>query len=283
MAQLDSGDVDYTNLAIGEMERMKLNPNLIVSSVSSPSLTNLAINMTRPYFQDKRVRQAMWYAIDRQGIVDSIFAGQARVVNSPIFGPAWMGEPQVNPYAYDPDKAKALLEEVGWDPNQKIELMGKAGGTKEQAAYTPVIQNQLQAIGMDVEVILADTAVVQERFVAKADYDMRDNGGGMYGAEPANGAVYFHSQQHMPAGLNYSRYSNPQLDELIDSGLVTSDQAERKEIYTEVARVINEEAPTVFLWVPNSVCAYNKRLQGFKPTSYLDNYLWNAEEWSIES
>jgi peptide/nickel transport system substrate-binding protein len=159
--------------------------------------------------------------------------------------------------------------------------MGKAGGTKEQAAYTPVIQNQLQEIGMDVEVFLADTAVVQERFVATAEYDLRDNGGGVYGAEPANGAAYFHTKNHMPAGLNYSRYSNPEVDALIDSALETTDQAERKTIYTEVVRILNDEAPTVFLWVPNSVCAFNKRLEGFKPTSYLDNYLWNAEEWSI--
>ena len=192
-----------------------------------------------------------------------------------------MGEPQFNQYPYDPEKAKALLKEAGWDKNQKIELMGKSGGTKEQEAYTPVIQNQLQAIGMDCSVILADTAVTQERFVAKPDYDMRDNGGGVYGAEPANGAGYFHTKNHMPAGNNYSRYSNPVVDGLIDSAVETTDLAQRKSIYTEIVRILNDDAPSAFLWVPNSICAYNKRLKGMTPTSYLDNYLWNAEEWSI--
>jgi len=283
LAQLDAGEVDYSNIPIGEMDRVKRNAKLVVSSRPSPSLQNLAINMTRPYFQDKRVRQAMWHAIDRQGIVDSILGGQAKVVNSPIFGPAWMGEPQFNKYPFDPAKAKALLKEAGWNANQRVELMGKSSGTKEQMAYTPVIQKQFRDVGIACEVVLADNAGVQERFVSKPDYDLRDNGGGMYGAEPANGAIYFHGKEHMPAGLNYSRYANPKLDELIDSGLATSDQSKRKEIYTEVVRLINDEAPTIFLWVPNSICGYNKRLQGFKPTSYLDNYLWNAEEWSVGS
>ncbi len=87
---------------------------------TSPSTTKLVLNLERPYFQDKRVRQAMMYALDREAIIREIFKGEAELINQSIIGPEWMGALEgLNPYKYDPNKAKQLLTEANWDSNQE--------------------------------------------------------------------------------------------------------------------------------------------------------------------
>ena len=93
LAQMDRGELDLMIVPTSEME-LKKNPNLtVVVSVPSPSVDFLAINVRKEYLQDKRVRQAMQYAIDREAVVKAIYQGEAQVVNQTIIGPDWMGMP----------------------------------------------------------------------------------------------------------------------------------------------------------------------------------------------
>jgi peptide/nickel transport system substrate-binding protein len=94
---------------------------LTVVSVPSPSITKLVPNLQRPAFQDVRVRQAMTYALDRESIVKQLFAGEARIVNTTIIGPDWMGAiPGLNDYAFNPDKAKQLLKAANWEAGSSL-------------------------------------------------------------------------------------------------------------------------------------------------------------------
>jgi ABC-type transport system substrate-binding protein len=284
LAQLQTGEVDFmSGVPISEISRLKQDANLTVFSVVSPSISQIAIFNDRPYFKDKRVRQAMMYAIDRQGIIDSIMGGQATLVNSPILGPSWMGQPEFTPYSFDAAKAKSLLKDAGWDPSQKIQIMEPTGPSKEQQAYSAVIQQQLHDAGFDVSVFQADGAQVSDKYIAKPDFDLFDFGGGVYRAEPSIAELYYGSKEATPAGGNGTHYKNPQLDKLFDQGVATADQAQRKQIYTQIAQIVNDDVPTVFLWSPNSISATRKRFQGYKPPSYIDNFLWNAEDWSVSS
>lgn len=282
LAQLQTGEVDFTNLVpINEIASLKKDPNLSVFSVVSPSISQIAINNGQPYFKDKRVRQAMMYAINRQGIVNSIMGGQASLVNSPIIGPAWMGQPEFNKYPFDTAKAKSLLKEAGWDPNQAIQIMEPSNSSQEQQAYGPVIQQQLHDAGFKVSVLQADSAQINQKYIDTTTYDLFDFGGGVYRADPSIAEIYYGSKEFTPAGGNGTHYKNPKVDQLFAEGVATADQAKRKTIYTQVAQIINDEVPTVFLWSPNSISAIRKRFQGYKPPSYTDNFLWNAEEWSV--
>ena len=78
------------------------------------------INQRQPYLQDKRVRQAFDYALDKEAIRKTIMAGTGRAATSTIVGPDWAINPSIKPRPYDPDKAKALLKEAGWDFNRKL-------------------------------------------------------------------------------------------------------------------------------------------------------------------
>src|SRR6185437_1396389 len=256
LAQLQTGEVDFTNLVpIEEIARLKQDANLTVFSVVSPSISQIAIFNERPYFKDKRVRQAMMYAIDRQGIVDSILGGQATLVNSPIIGPTWMGQPEFNKYAFDTAKAKSLLKDAGWDANQKVEIMEPTGSSKAQQAYGPVIQQQLHDAGFNVSILQADSAQINQKYIATPDFDLFDFGGGVYRAEPSIAEIYYGSKELTPAGGNGTHYQNPKIDQLFADGVATTDQAKRKDIYSQIAQIINDDVPTVFLWSPNSISA----------------------------
>lgn len=282
VAQLQRGELDLMTLPVDEADRLQSDPNVTVVSVRSPSISQIAINNERPYFADKRVRQAMMYAIDRQSIVDSILFGQGEVVNSPVIGPDWVGAPEVNAYPYDPDKARTLLEEAGWDPAQEVDMIYVAG-SKEQDAYGPVIQQQLREIGMAVNLVLVEGAELRRRYIEETDYDLFLFGGGQYRAEPSLTAIYYHSKNLTPTGGNGTHYVNPEIDQLLEDAVATADQEQRKEIYHQIAKIINEDAPTVFLWSPNSVYGISQRLAGFEPPAYSGSLLWNAENWSINA
>ena len=280
VAQLERGELDLMAMPVDEADRLKDATNISIVSVRSPSISQIAINNEREYFKDNRVRQAMMYAIDRQGIVDSIMFGQAEVVNTTVIGPDWVGTPEVNAYPYDPEKAKALLAEAGWDPNQEIDMIYVAGA-KEQDAYGPVIQQQLTEAGIKTNLVLVEGAELRRRYIDETDYDLFLFGGGQYRAEPSLTANYYHSRNLTPAGGNGTHYVNPELDELLDAGVAVTDKEQRKAIYDQIAKLVNEDVPTVFLWSPNSIYGLSKRLQGFEPPSYVASLLWNAEAWSV--
>jgi peptide/nickel transport system substrate-binding protein len=286
LAQLESGELDLASrIPVAESERVQSNPNLVLSSVPSPSITQINVNTAQPYLADKRVRQAFMHAIDRQGIIDSVFLGQAAIVNSTVIGPTWMGQPEFNAYPFDPEKAKALLAEAGWDANQTVELMYPSTINQEQETYQVIIQQQLSDAGVKLELRAYDQVEIERRRMIKdgdkvyGEFDLYSVGGGVYRVDPSVTAAYYASE--VAGNPNIQYYANPELDELLAAGVATSDLDQRKAIYTDVARILNEDVPTLFLWSPNSLYASSARLQGFKAPAYSNGYLWNAEEWSI--
>ncbi|MDQ2786620.1 MAG: ABC transporter substrate-binding protein [Chloroflexota bacterium] len=282
IAQLETGELDLMGpVPVQEIDRLKKNPTLTVVSVPSPSITKLVPNLQKPYFQDKRVRQAMTYALDRANIVKQLLGGEARVVNTTIIGPDWMGAiPGLNDYAYNPDKAKQLLKDANWDASRKFGVV-YTSGDRQTDAYMAIVQQQLKDAGISIDLLPVDAVEYTRRTVTDSDFEMAVVAGGVYAQDPNVSAKYFESANFTPTGGNYAHYSNPKVDALFSQGRTTGDQAQRKQIYTQVAQMLNDDAPWLLLWSPNSIFAYNTRLQGFKPPSYATHQVWNAEEWSI--
>lgn len=281
IAQLETGELDVTSVSVSELGRLRDNPNLSIVTIPSPSIDFLTLNLTQPYFQDKRVRQAMMYALDRQAIVDALFEGEATVVNQSIIGPDWMGIPDVNPYNFDPDQARQLLNEANWDSSLKVELMFVPGDNPDDA-YIPIIQQQFKDVGIDAELVPVERAEFTRRRNVDHDFDIAVVGGGVFRQDPNVSAKYFETKNFVPGGANYSHFSNPRVDELFEAGRATTDLAERKAIYTEVASILNEEVPWIFLWSPDSIFAHSNRLVGFDPPSYVNTPMWNADEWAVK-
>ena len=280
-AQLETGEINLMTLPVAEAERVREIEGVTVVGVPSPSVDFLALNLERPYLQNKDLRKAMMHAIDRQGIAAQVFQGEAAVVNSTIIGPEWMGIPEgLNEYPYDPDQAQQLLDGSGFDKNQTLQIM-HLPGTREKDAAIAIMQEQLRQIGLKVEILQVDAAELNRRYIQEFDFDIFYNGGGVFRADPNVSGTYFLTRNFTPNGGNASHYSNPQVDDLFAQGQATKDLAERKRIYTELALILNDEVPWIYLWSPNSLYALSNTLQGCAPPSYSDNKLWNAETWSL--
>jgi ABC-type transport system substrate-binding protein len=281
LAQLETGELDVMTLPILEIERTDRMTLAHVESVESPSMSFLAPNLEREYFQDKRVRQAMMYAIDREGIVEAVLLGEGVVRNSPIFGPEWMGIPEgLNEYEYDPDMARQLLEEAGWDFDRTVELL-ITPGNPEADTHAEIIQEQFREVGLQMDILQVDVAENQRRSIQSSDFDIRNVGGGVFRADPSVSGTYMTTDTWTPNGGNYGHYSNPEIDELYPQAQAAGDPEERRRIYTEIAQILNDECPWIWLYSPNSIYGVSNRIQGYQPPSYIDNKLWNAEEWSV--
>ena len=281
-AELESGTIDLISVSLDDMERLSQNENLTIVTIPSPSLDSISVNLDREFFKDVRVRQAMQYAIDRESITSQLYKGEAVVRNSPIFGPDWMGVPEgLNEYAYDPEKAKQLLIDAGWDSNLEVEMMYGAGAASTFNNMVAVIQQQWADVGFKVNLLQLDSAELVRKLVTEPDYDLYIGGGGVYGAEPSISSKYYLSNNFTPGGANNVRYANPELDDLYAQGRAESDQAKRVGIYTQIATILNTDLPSIYLWSPNTAFAVNKRIIGFAPPAYVNNRIWNAEEWSL--
>lgn len=282
VADLENGSIDLIIASLDDIERLEALEHVTVINVPSPSMDSISVNLDREYFQDKRVRQAMQYAIDRNTIVEQLYQGRAIVRNSPIFGPDWMGVPEgLNEYPYDPDMARQLLEEAGWDPELRPELMYVPGGNATFDNMVSIVQAQWAEVGFNVELLQLDATELNQKLVLDADYDLYIGGGGVYGADPSICAKYYHSDNLTPGGANNVRYVNPEVDQLYADGKRAADLEERKGIYTQIAQILNEDLPSIFLWSPDSMFAVNNRLQGFEAPRYINNQLWNVEDWSV--
>jgi len=279
LAQMERGELDLMIVPTSEMDRMRKVPTLTVVSVPSPSIDFLSVNMAKDYLQDKRVRQAMQYAIDRASIVQAIYQGEAQVVNQTIIGPDWMGVPDLNAYPFSPDKAKQLLKDANWDSSHSLQIL-YTPGSKEREAYMPIIQQQFKEVGIGMDIVSAEAIEVTRRRNA-GDFDLVTVGGGIFRQDPNVSGKYMETVNWVPVGGNYGHYTNTRLDELFPQGRSTADLNQRKQIYTEAATIMNDELPWIYLWSPNSIFAVNKRLVGFKPPSYATHDMWNADEWTV--
>jgi ABC-type transport system substrate-binding protein len=282
LAQITTGEIDITPVPVDEVERVEGNPEIVVESNPSLSITSLQINTEQPYLTVP-VRQAMMYAIDRQGIVDAIYQGLAEVVHTSVIGPDWMGDivadADLNTYEYDPDRAREILEEEGWDPNQTVELMYATGMETEEPALT-IIQDNLQSVGINLELRQYEFAATRDRR-EDGEYDLALLMGGIYRSDPGMATFYY---LPLPDGSdNVLRYNNPEFNELDSGGLQVVEEEDRREIYLEAAKILNEELPNLWLWSPYLTYAHNPRLNGFLAPNYFSNVIWNAEDWTVGS
>jgi peptide/nickel transport system substrate-binding protein len=280
IAQMERGELDLMILPVSEVDRMKKNPNVSVVSVPSPSIDFLAYNMQRDYLKDKRIRQGMYHAIDREAMIKAIMQGEAQLVSQTIIGPDWMGIPQLNDYKFDPNKAKQLLKEGGWDGSHTLQCLYVPGSSKERDAYMPILQQQFKDVGVNMDIVTADGTEIARRRNG-GDFDLVQVSGGIFRQDPNVSGKYMETINWVPVGGNYGHYTNTRLDELFPAGRATPDRNERKKIYTEAAQIMNDELPWLCLWSPNSIFAVSKKLVGFKPPSYATHNMWNADEWSV--
>ena len=278
VAQLESGEVDLAlRLDPISFERLSSAPDLNIFAPSGIGSTALTFPTEQPRVGDKRVRQAIYYAIDRQGIVNAILQGRATVLKGAP--PAMDHYADLNSYPYDPEKARQLLHDADFDFSRPFRILYDQNIPAASLVY-PVVGQLLQQVGINVQLDAVDATTFIFRIYEQRDsFDVQGAFGGVEGMGPYVTATYYNCERPGWA----TGYQNCQFDKLFVRASMTVDPQERDEIYGQAARMFNEDVPQLPLWTPHDLHAATHRLGGgFTVHRDARRSFTNIETWTLD-
>ena len=276
VAAIETGEVQVstTNIPLTDVERLKANPNLVVDTRPapySPSIARAEFNLENPYLADIKVRHAIAHAVDKDFIVNTIYLGYATRLDGPVSPDLTrFFTPDLPKYAFDPAKADALLDEAGypkgadgWRFKLFIDPTQPSGPPKQTAEY---FAQALAKVGIQVELRTQDFATFVKRVFTDRDFDIAIEGmSNLY--DPTVGIQRLYWSKNFKPGVpftNGSKYSNPEVDRLLEAAAVEVDQAKRVELFNQFQRIVVEDLPTLDIVTPAVLTIYDKRVQNLK-------------------
>ncbi len=250
------------------------------------------LNLSHPFVSDPLVRQAIAYGIDKRRLVQTSTYGQEKEAteDQPPF--MWSFDPNVTQTPYDPQKARALLQQSGWTP-AKNGIMTKNGqplvlvivtdnSNTTRRKNSVVIQAMLEQIGVQAQVKYFDGDVL---FAPAGEGGILQSGkfdislvGWSAGIDPDDSAQMTCANE-APHGYNYAHYCNPEMEAAQKKALENYDQATRKQAYFRIQELLQRDNPMLYLWYQRFMQPVNVAFKGFAPNPAIET--WNAWQWSI--
>lgn len=246
---------------------------------------NLNADVTKKW-EDKRVRQAMLYALDRESIVNDIWLGYAEVAEGtqPVISYAYAPEEITTHYTFDVDKAKSLLAEAGWADSDGDGVLDKdgeslsfellyGGGSPVSDQLVAYMQDAWKAVGIAATPRALEFPALIEATTTNLDWDVA-----LYGfswdATFIQDAMFGCAQYQV--GFNDMKYCNPDLDAINAEAKKTFDEAARRDLLIKATNIVNDDQPATILLFPQGHAGFSDRLQNFKPSSWgVDlQYVW---------
>lgn len=232
----------------------------LFSAVQSEYLSIL-FNLTNPdvaFFEDKAVRQALFYAIDRQRLINEVAAGQGILAHSLVLPENWAYHAGVKQYEYNPQRAGELLQGAGWVDSDGDGIRDKDGKPLRFLLYSnddPGRQALIEQIAADWRAVGVDAVPTPVSFAGLvADFlNPRRFDAALIGWELTGDPdpyPLWHSTQAVGGGQNYTGWANPEADELIEKARAITDEAERRNLYIQFQDIFAEEAPAILLYYP---------------------------------
>ena len=249
--------------------------------------TYMGYNLKNPLFADKRVRQALAHAVNREEIIDGVLLGLGKPATGPYKPGTWAHNPNVRTYSHDPEKAKALLAEAGWRRTDGgfLEKDGKPfefeiitnQGNEIRAKCAEIIQRRLAEIGIRVKIRVIEWAAFVNDFINKRKFDATILGWTI----PMEPDLYdvWHSSKTGPQELNFVSFRNDEVDALIVRARETFDQPLRKQCYYRIQEILAEEQPYLFLYVPDALPILHARFRGVEVAPL--GIGWNFIRWYV--
>lgn len=250
--------------------------------------TYLGYNLLEPKFKDKRVRQAISYAIDKEEIIKVVLLGLGVPASGSYKPGLWFYNPDVKKYPYNPAKALALLKEAGWEDRDGDGILDKDGdifqftvmtneGNPVRQRTAVVIQERLKRIGIRMKIRVIEWSAFINEFIDKKDFEATILGW-TTGFEPDQYDIW-HSSKTGKKELNFISFKNSEVDDLLEKGRRTFDQEKRKAIYFRIQELLAEEQPYTFLYVPEALPIVHSRVQGIEPSPLGITY--NFDRWYV--
>ncbi|GAB6082093.1 peptide-binding protein [Desulfuromonas carbonis] len=250
--------------------------------------TYLGYNLNRPLFKDRRVRHALAFAINKQEIIDGVLLGLGQEATGPYKPGTWPYNAAVRRYPYEPARAKELLAEAGWQDSDGDGILDKDGqpfaftivtnqGNDQRTKSGEIIQRRFREIGVDVKLRVIEWASFLKEFINPGNFDATILGWTIP-IDP-DGYNVWHSSKTGPGELNFVGFKNAEVDELLEKGRRTLDQAQRKVYYDRFQEILAEEQPYTFLYVPDALPVVAARIHGIEPAPAGISY--NFIKWYV--
>ncbi|MFH1552212.1 MAG: peptide-binding protein [Candidatus Omnitrophota bacterium] len=294
--------VQFLELVSGETDSMELSPYQFLYRSNTPqfkesmekyrylshSYTYIGYNLKDPLFEDRKVRQALSYAINKKEIIDAVLLGLGQECTGPFLKGTPYYDETVAGYNYDPVKAAALLSEAGWSDTDGDGVLEKSGeefrvkiatnqGSQVREDVATIVQSQWAQLGVKAEIQVVAWSAFLDQFVNKKNFQAVILGWTI----PVDPDIYsvWHSSSMAEGGLNFISYSDKQVDELIELGRREFDPTRRAQVYSKVHKLISEDAPYTFLFFPYATPAIQKRFKGIEPAPAGIGY--NFIDWYV--
>jgi peptide/nickel transport system substrate-binding protein len=278
---LRSGDISFTYLTTDEALDLQSDTNFTVLEGPSMVVNYLGFDLTDPRFQDKRVRQAFMYAIDRQILIDQLYQGTATQVPCAYLLPQYLPA-DANAYAQDVEMAKSLIAESGIDTSQPIEIVTYYADQLSQDVLV-TMQQFLADAGLTITLRTTDTPGTYNEVVADPEQWDISFAGAANGPDPDVLSTHFESKEANPSVINRSNIADPEIDALFAEGRATVDPAARAEVYKQICSIMNEEVYWANMWVPTRFGGVAATIENFvwTPAPGGGRYYDAAETWSV--
>ncbi|PPG05325.1 ABC transporter substrate-binding protein [Pseudoclavibacter sp. RFBI5] len=257
LAALKSGEIQWTDVVPAQqVEELSGDESIELGQNPSSDYWYLALNEGKEQWQDPRVRQAIAYAIDRDAIVQAVSYGTAEANQLAIPQDSiWYTE--YDKYSTDIEESKRLLSEAGFTGGT-LDLLATSE-YPETVTAAQIIASNLEPLGITVEIRQPDFSTwLDEQNSGNFDMLMM---GWLGNIDPDD---FYYSQHHSDGGSNAQKYSNPEVDALLDSARTETDQAARKELYAQAATIIADDASYIYLYNPSVIQVWSPTLGDYE-------------------
>jgi len=271
IAEIKTGGVDLIRSVSADiMPELKVHPQTYVSSAPILRVHQIAFDMRYPPFDKKLVRQAANYAIDKQAIIGKLMGGLGQQTATVVQPKAFGFDPEVKPFPYDPRKAKELLAQAGYPSG--VDITAHSAFVEFRPVFEAITQ-MLTEVGIRTNARMWDPGPAWNKFLQTEGKATNAAYGswGNYSVFDADAVLHplFHTEPGGWIGKHYTRVEG--LDKLIDEARSTVDQPRRKRTYSQIQKLISEEAPAIFLFTQYDTLAINKRVEY---AARGDEWLW---------
>lgn len=274
-AGLQSGEIDITQQTMSDIpqedyESVEALDNVDV--VYGSPVTNQSVFIQTKNVPDVKVRQAMLYAIDRQQILEELLNGHGEIVDGFLSSASPFYDDSLTPVSYDPEKAKALLEEAGWDGSQTIRFYVNSGDSTFVNAAS-IIAAEWAAVGIKAEIQTVDFATLMS-VAGTEDYDVLAVQYTYAPVDPYPDVAWL-----LGGEGSWTGYSDDTLNNALTKSQLTSDPEETKELFSVVDKKVQEDVPMFSAYVISAQGAVSKRITGAAPSVY--GFFNDVRNWDV--
>ncbi len=273
LAQLQNGTLDLVvDLPPDSIAGIEKDSRFTVLKQTGMHVWYVGINTLHGPLADKRVRQALNYAVDKVSITRDVLKGTGVPAISPLNPGTWGHDPALVRYDYNPAQAKKLLAEAGYPNGFTVNFWVPESGSGMQApvAMSTVIQANLQAVGVQAKIQTMEWGAFLKRLTTR-EQDLFALSWAA-GLPDPDFVLYplFHSSQWTPNGPNRALYKNEKFDALLDAARRSTDEKFRKRLYSEAQKILLDEAPWIFVDHQIQVMVTKASVRGFHPHPNFD-------------